>query len=90
MEAQVCDDKTPSLYVAQGLIKRRFRDIGRDHLPRVARKLLDDAEGRTNDCPNLKGLNADSIAQLRKWAAQPIAEAKPQEKSKPEDKPSPQ
>jgi hypothetical protein len=36
----------------------------------VARKLLDDAEGRTIDCPSLKGLNAESIAKLREWTKQ--------------------
>ncbi|SDU41276.1 pentapeptide repeat-containing protein [Stappia sp. ES.058] len=63
-------------YVAQGLIGRntvfawysRLDDVGREHLPRVARRLLDAAEGRTTDCPGAVGLNAKAIAKLREWA----------------------
>ena len=86
LERLVCEDETSSLYVAQGIIKtHRIKSIGPDNLPGVARKLLDNAEGRTTDCPGLKGLNAESIAKLRQWAVKPI-EVKSQEKPKPEDK----
>lgn len=52
------------------------------HLPRVARHLLDAAEGRRDGCPGVRGLDAASIAQLREWAAprdskQNTADSKP-------------
>ncbi len=60
-------------YVAQGLVRviplsgSRFEDVGVTHLPRVARILLDAAEGKPTDCPGAVGMDAASIAQLRKW-----------------------
>lgn len=75
-ETQICGGKATSVYVAQGLIRRRLEHIGRDHLPGLARKLLDSAEGRTIDCPGLEGLNAESTAKLRQWAAESRVEDK--------------
>ena len=67
-----CDEEnTP--YVAQGLtqgISARLEAIGPTHLPRVARTLLDAAEGKTTDCPGAKGVGAASIANLRRWASE--------------------
>lgn len=76
LENLACDGKSAP-YVAQGLIRpaafdepARLEAVGHDHLPRIANRLLDAAEGRTDDCPGAIGMNADSIAQLRKWIAE--------------------
>ena len=78
LKALACDEKNAP-YVAQGLILTtgfeelgilsRLEEIGDSHLPGVARTLLDAAEGRTIICPGVKGLDAGSIANLRKWTA---------------------
>ena len=49
--------------------RSRLKAVGSSHLPRVARTLLDAAEGRTTNCPGVKRLDAASIAILRRWAA---------------------
>lgn len=56
-------------HVTQGIILSfRVSDLGEEHLPRFARKLLDAAEGRRDDCPGAVGINAEAIAKLWEWA----------------------
>ena len=50
-------------------VTSHLEDIGASHLPRVAKSFLDAAEGKTTDCPGVKGLNAAAMIKLRKWAA---------------------
>ena len=60
--------RTP--YVAQSLVAKRpgLERVGPGLLPRVAKILLDAAEGKTDSCSGAKGLNAAAIVELRKWA----------------------
>jgi uncharacterized protein YjbI with pentapeptide repeats len=62
-------------FVAQGVIRNLFGTT-HERLPssgerraslRVAKKLLDAAEGRIADCPGMEGLGAASIVRLRAW-----------------------
>ncbi len=68
---EIPDNEMPPALENGHLMSSRLEDIGPDHLPRVARKLLNSAEGTTTDCPGVKELNAASIAQLRKWVVTP-------------------
>jgi hypothetical protein len=76
LTALACDEENAP-YVVQGLMRpgrlrssSRLEAMGSSNLPGVARILLDAAEGRTTDCPGVKGLDAASIANLREWAAE--------------------
>ncbi len=76
----VCEDRLIEAipYVAKGLIRHkgyfpedispRLEEVGPNHLPQLAKYLLDAAEGRRDDCPGVKGLDDASIAKLREWA----------------------
>jgi len=69
LRALACDEENAP-YVAQGLVRNRLKDVGPAHLPGVARTLLDAAEGGITNCPGVMGLDAASMAKLRKWAAE--------------------
>ena len=69
LTALACDGEDAP-YVAQSLVAKRpgLERVGPGLLPRVAKILLDAAEGKTDSCSGAKGLNAAAIVELRKWA----------------------
>ncbi|WP_169054297.1 pentapeptide repeat-containing protein [Nitratireductor sp. XY-223] len=65
------DDGENAPHVAQGLVRYyRLEALGSPHLAGVAKRFLDAAEGKNEDCRGVMGLNAESIALLRKWAGE--------------------